>query len=563
MYHDYFGLRDAPFSIAPDPRYLYLTEQHREALAHLLFGVSDQGGFVVLTGEVGTGKTTVCRSLLQQMPDNADYAFVVNPRQTVPELLQTICSELHIATDSDFSTKEYVDLLNEFLLENHARGRNTIVIIDEAQNLSVDVLEQLRLLTNLETNERKLLQLILLGQPELNELLASHALRQLSQRVTARYHLRPLSLAETEPYILHRLQVAGCDLPLFTRAAIRAIYRASGGIPRLINLISDRALLGVYAHNLPEVNHAVVAKARREVLGEMGAPKRHKRWIGIGIAASALVLVCAAGLYWYGPRVSAFSAQGLATPGAPSVQQVMTPSPEASAPSPATPFARAVVQRGEVQRAGWDFAQAFAALAARWQLAADPLPGAPGCPPVRTDTLRCIAVDSWEAARIYNVPAVVQLADGEFALVLGGEAGVVQLLTADGERELADQALATRPAWLLRREVFSEGYGQALSRHSDLVQAALGGEALRYKAELVATQTPARSDKASLLYQHFVYFSPQAAEVPGRAALQEQLLQFQKEQGLPATGKVDLATAVRIGQRLHRDDPVLRTGQGG
>src|SRR5512133_3680712 len=197
MYQSFFGLAEAPFSIAPDPRYLYMSRSHQEALAHLLYGLSGEGGFVLLTGEVGTGKTTVCRCLLDQIPQNCDVAYIFNPRLTVAELLSTICSEFGIAhPDGNSSIKVFVDCINAYLLDAHARGRNTVLIIDEAQNLSTDVLEQMRLLTNLETNERKLLQIILLGQPELGLMLERPELRQLSQRIVARYHLGPLTRQE-------------------------------------------------------------------------------------------------------------------------------------------------------------------------------------------------------------------------------------------------------------------------------------------------------------------------------------------------------------------------------
>lgn len=266
MYTHYFGFSIAPFSIAPDPRFLYLSASHREALAHLLYGV-EQGGFVVLTGEVGTGKTTVCRCLLQQLPSHVDVAYVINPRQSVTELLQSILAELGLDLGDEItSNKLLVDLLNERLLEGHAQGRNTILIIDEAQNLAPDVLEQLRLLTNLETSERKLLQLILLGQPELNTLLGSPALRQLAQRVTARYHLAALSRVDVGEYIAHRLAIAGFQGALFTAAAVRHVARRSRGIPRLINLICDRALLGVYASSGRRVDYHTSRRAAAEVM---------------------------------------------------------------------------------------------------------------------------------------------------------------------------------------------------------------------------------------------------------------------------------------------------------
>lgn len=319
MYNQYFGLAEAPFSIAPDPRYLFLSEQHREALAHLLYGIGDQGGFVVLTGEVGTGKTTVCRCLLQQLPEHADVAFIVNPKLDSRELLQSICEELGVGLpEGDLTIKQLIDALNDFLLQTHARGRNAILIIDEAQNLDVAVLEQLRLLTNLETSERKLLQLILLGQPELNTLLARPDLRQLAQRITARFHLSPLSREEVVLYIQHRLAIAGCRGELFGPAAIQRIFRYSQGIPRLINLLCDRALLGVYAGNGRAVDTAMVARAAHEVLP---ATASWQRWLtprnivqGAAIAAGALVLFAIVALFLHrpAPPVAATQAQGAA-----------------------------------------------------------------------------------------------------------------------------------------------------------------------------------------------------------------------------------------------------------
>jgi general secretion pathway protein A len=232
MYQHYFGLAEAPFSIAPDPRYLYLSQRHQEALAHLLYGVSGDGGFVLLTGEVGAGKTTVCRCLLQQIPDSCDVAYIFNPKLTVEELLSTICVEFGIAYPSgNTSVKVFVDCINAYLLDAHARGRHTVLIIDEAQNLSTEVLEQMRLLTNLETNERKLLQIILLGQPELALMLERPELRQLSQRIVARYHLGPLSRSEVAAYVRHRLEISGAQRQLFPAALMGRLYRLSGGVP--------------------------------------------------------------------------------------------------------------------------------------------------------------------------------------------------------------------------------------------------------------------------------------------------------------------------------------------
>ena len=247
MYDSYFGLTELPFSIAPDPRYLYLSDGHREALAHLLYGIGEGGGFLQLTGEVGTGKTTVCRALLEQLPAEVDVAMVFNPAVTAVELLDTDCEELHIEHPKETTSfKVLVDALYRYLLDAHARGRRMVIIIDEAQNLGREVLEQIRLLTNLETTREKLLQVILIGQPELRQLLTRPDLRQLAQRVTARYHLKPFTEREARAYIHHRLRVAGQRRPIFDRRAIRAVHRHARGIPRLINTICDRALLGAY-----------------------------------------------------------------------------------------------------------------------------------------------------------------------------------------------------------------------------------------------------------------------------------------------------------------------------
>lgn len=291
MYLSYFGFAEAPFSIAPDPRYLYLTRSHQEALAHLLYGVNGDGGFVLLTGEVGAGKTTVCRCLLEQIPDSCDVAYIFNPKLTVEELLSTICVELGIACPPDnASIKVFVDCINAYLLDANARGRHTVLIIDEAQNLSAEVLEQMRLLTNLETNQRKLLQIILLGQPELAEMLERPALRQLAQRIVARYHLGALGKAEVAPYVQHRLEISGTQRQLFPRALMGQLYRLSKGVPRIINVLCDRALLGAYTQGKERVDRATLAQAASEVFGQRTARKR-----GMVHAVSAVLILVAGG----------------------------------------------------------------------------------------------------------------------------------------------------------------------------------------------------------------------------------------------------------------------------
>jgi general secretion pathway protein A len=266
MYQSHFGLKEAPFSIAPNPRYLYMSQRHQEALAHLLYGLGGDGGFVLLTGEVGAGKTTICRCLLEQIPESCDVAYIFNPKLTSRELLSTICVEFHIEIPPrNNSVKVFIDCINAYLLDAHARGRNTVLIIDEAQNLAPDVLEQMRLLTNLETNQRKLLQIILIGQPELATMLERQELRQLAQRIVARYHLGPLSKPEVAAYVGHRLEVSGGARQLIPEALAGSLYRLSRGVPRVINVLCDRALLGAFTKGRDRVSRSILTQAANEV----------------------------------------------------------------------------------------------------------------------------------------------------------------------------------------------------------------------------------------------------------------------------------------------------------
>lgn len=296
MYNHYFHFIEQPFSIAPDPHFMYMSARHQEGLAHLLYGIARGGGFVALTGEVGTGKTTLCHCLLQQLPDDIDIALILNPKLNATELLAAICDELGIGYDKNRITlKNLIDLLNRHLLTVHAEGRRTVLLIDEAQNLSLEVLEQIRLLTNLETSKTKLLQIILVGQPELKQLLKRQDLRQLNQRITARYHLLPLSLQETHAYIRHRLTVCNGNPDLFKSGAIKKIYKLSSGIPRVINILCDRALLGAYSTNAKIITPGIIKHAARESLTETdsGAPRASTllSLIVLGCLAAAIYVV--------------------------------------------------------------------------------------------------------------------------------------------------------------------------------------------------------------------------------------------------------------------------------
>ena len=290
MYCEFFGLNEKPFSITPDPRYLYMSARHADALAHLIYGISESGGFIQLTGEVGTGKTTLIRSLLEQLPARAEIALILNPQLSTLEFLEVICHELAIPAPPDASVRARIDALNGYLLRAYAEDRRIVLIVDEAQTLTPELLEQIRLLTNLETPKKKLLQIILIGQPELRALLEGPEMRQIAQRITGRYHLEPLSKEDTGLYVRHRLSVAGAQSDVFDRAAIRALYRRSGGIPRLINVIADRALLAGYTRDQRAVDRALVARAATEVFGTR---KRNWRWwpafaVATGLAAFAL-----------------------------------------------------------------------------------------------------------------------------------------------------------------------------------------------------------------------------------------------------------------------------------
>ena len=308
MYTAYFGLSEAPFTIAPNPAYLFMSDRHKEALAHLSYGLggssslASNGGFVLLTGEVGTGKTTISRTVMEKLPENTQAAFILNPTLSCEELLACICDNLKIRYKKTGATLKYLtDKIQTKLLKNHHDNINTLLIIDEAQHLQPEVLEQLRLLTNLETNTKKLLQVILIGQPELQQLLQRRDLRQLAQRITARYHLLPLTKVELIEYIKHRLSVAECTRALFNPSAIKALHQISGGIPRIINLLCDRALIIAYGKNESVVNKKIILQASVEALGHV---EKNKTPINImayrAIAALSLLTICAVGSYHFG-----------------------------------------------------------------------------------------------------------------------------------------------------------------------------------------------------------------------------------------------------------------------
>jgi general secretion pathway protein A len=426
MYTSFFGLSEKPFAITPDPRYLYLSERHAEALAHLLYGINESGGFIQLTGEVGTGKTTVVRTLLSRVPHHADVAVILNPRVTPVEFLLTICEELglEIAEADRNSVKQMVDALNRRLLGAHAEGRRIIVLVDEAQNLSIDVLEQVRLLTNLETPTQKLLQIILIGQPELRELLDRTELRQLAQRITGRYHLKPLSREETKGYVRHRLRVAGATQEIFTPRALTELHRVSQGIPRVINVACDRALLGAYTQEAKKITAGLVRRAAGEVYGRKFLPP----WMGWVVGSlSAAVLAGSLFLGWQfwrhqSPVLSASralkSAAAHPATSAPATSAAVasvptTPAPASGTPQPAAvpaPKFASVNALLEANEANTTDAAAFRRLLSLWGTAMsddkDP------CGQAAKAGLACLEQrGSWTQVKTLNRPAILTLTD--------------------------------------------------------------------------------------------------------------------------------------------------------
>jgi general secretion pathway protein A len=422
MYLSFFGLNEKPFAITPDPRYLYLSERHAEALAHLLYGINESGGFIQLTGEVGTGKTTVVRTLLSRVPHHADVAVILNPRVTPVEFLLTICEELglNIADADRDSVKQMVDALNRRLLAAHADGRRIIVIVDEAQNLSAEVLEQVRLLTNLETPTQKLLQIILIGQPELRELLDRTELRQLAQRITGRYHLEPLSREETRGYVRHRLRVAGAAEDIFTPSALAEVHRLAQGIPRVINVTCDRALLGAYTQETRKVAAGLVRRAAGEVYGRRFVPL-WLGWVAGALGLAGIAIVAFAGWQLWQRQVSplhAFGnrAQSAVTPTPPPVAPMpvaVTPPVDGPAaaltPTPA-PVAASINALLDANSANTSDAAAFRRLLSLWgtAMADDKNP----CDQAAKAGLSCLEQrGSWAQVRALNRPAILTLTD--------------------------------------------------------------------------------------------------------------------------------------------------------
>ncbi len=568
MYTQFFNLKQSPFSIAPDPRYLFMSERHREALAHLLYGIGSGGGFVLLTGEIGAGKTTVCRCFMEQIPENCKLGYIFNPKLSVEELLLSVCDEFGIALPPQgagaVSVKTYVDAINAYLLASHAQGRNNVLIIDEAQNLSAEVLEQLRLLTNLETSERKLLQIILIGQPELRGMLARPELEQLAQRVIARYHLGSLSEVETGTYIEHRLAVAGAGaIAPFPRKLMGLVHALTKGVPRRINLLCDRALLGAYVENQPQVTRTILKRAAGEVFAGPDAvaggvvSRAGARWPLVATGVLGGVVISA--LAWQlasrdaKPVVSRAQAATTTATTAPTTTTAamgggaaaLTPASAGGATASNGAVATGAAVAGAATTSaiappGTDSAAALRQLAGLWGLT---LTGGDPCPTAARANLRCLqAKGSIEDLRLLDRPAVLKLHDDpaapNYVLLTALDDGAATIVTAGGKPQtLSVDALTAR-------------YDGEFSTFWRAPKA--------WRDEVHSGDQGADVDwLAKRLSQIYDLKKPQENQ-PLDAALRRRLVEFQAAQNLKADGVAGPKTFIRLYQLGGVQEPRLR-----
>jgi general secretion pathway protein A len=513
MYESFYGLTERPFSITPNPRFVYLSQRHRDALAHLLYGVGQggSGGFVQLTGEVGTGKTTLCRVVLEQVPENTRIALILNPMLSPAELLRAVCDELEISIEgTDGSLQQLQERLNSYLLERHAEGERVVLIIDEAQNMNREGLEQIRLLTNLETATDKLLQIILIGQPELRDVLSGPELRQLAQRITARYHLDPLNEDETEAYIRHRLQIAGAERCPFTADGLRAIYLTSEGVPRLVNIIADRALMAGYAREEERIGAGLVRAAAREVAGE--EEEQDGGWLRGTIAAVALVAVLSVGgaLSW------------------------LMLQPRGEDPEGGNPAWEAILDEAVAQ-------SAWAELAALWPgVEAEEI--AEACNGGEVDGLACLRLrGNWSFLAEIDLPLVLRLSDPPDGHVLLAGIGRSDVVLRHGGQDWRVARSQLERRWRGDVLVAWPDSGVVLQRGDD-------GELVERMKRLAAESAP----------------DPWTGDVDATydEPFRDWVVAFQRRHGLKEDGVIGPATRLFL-RAPHDDAPMLLTDNDG
>lgn len=537
LYQEYFGLKEPPFSIAPDPRYLFMSEQHREALAHLTYGIESDSGFILLTGEVGTGKTTVSRCLLEKIPHDTHIAFVLNPRLSVEELLAVVCDELGISyPEGTTSNKIFIDRINHFLLETSAKGHKTVLLIEEAQNLSSDVLEQVRLLTNLETNQCKLLQIILLGQPELREMLSQPGMSQLEQRITARYHLGPLSQNDVKEYISHRLAKAGVDRQIFPESLSRTIYQLSSGIPRLINLICDRSLLGAYVQGKDKVDKATLKKAAQEVFGKSREGGQSIKMVG-WIAAGIVLLVAAA-------AITKFPYQNIFQRENPTVRAIQEKTQELPASLPAPPV---TLQWPPDQPLDRSEEMAFQDLFKQWNSSYKIVRKSDVCRQAAKEGLQCLKGLS-DLKRLINLnrPSVLKLFDDKgnsyYALLKSAQGERITLNLA--ERDLTVDLKELEKRWLGEYTLF----WKVPPSWRGKIRPGEAGRHLQWFAQLMAKKTgDSRFGLKSAYDEEMV----------------QEIKKFQLNEGLVPDGIVGVHTVIHLYSRYGTGEPLLSKGSEG
>ncbi len=542
LYQEYFGLKEPPFSIAPDPRYLFMSEQHREALAHLTFGLGSDGGFILLTGDVGTGKTTVSRCLLDQIPPDTHIAFVLNPRLSVEELLAVVCDELGIAyPEGTTSNKMFIDRINDFLLATCAKGHKTVVIIEEAQNLSSDVLEQVRLLTNLETNQGKLLQIILLGQPELRDMLSS----QLEQRITARFHLGPLSKKDVDAYVSHRLAIGGVDRQLFPASLMPTLYQLSSGVPRLINLICDRSLLGAYVQGKDKVDKATLKKAAQEVFGRKeeggkrlkifgGSVRLHPpvRWPTVGWISAGICLLVA------GAVITMFPYQNISP---------LAPLPVRAVQEKTQALPMATLQWPPEQPLGQSEEMAFQALFRQWGSSYKVVEKKAVCVQAAREGLQCLKGLS-DVKRLIdlNRPSVLKLFDDKgnsfYALLKVVQGQRITLFLAD--RDLTVDVKELEKKWLGEYTLF----WKVPPSWKGEIRPGESGKHLQWFAQLMTKKTGDSRFGLKRTYDQ---------------EMVKEMKKFQLEEGLVPDGFVGTQTVIHLLSRYGEGEPLLSKGSEG